>query len=129
MTTSRPALASSSAAADPAGPAPTTTTSTVITSSGMTRSLGQGRPIRPGRRSGHPEPLGQLPEHRRGVGDDAEIGHRRHRAGRVGIDAHHMLGRAEALRMLHNNLDPEVAENPDELIVYGGTGRAARDWP
>jgi len=34
-----------------------------------------------------------------------------------------------ALRMLHNNLDPEVAENPDQLIVYGGTGRAARDWP
>jgi urocanate hydratase len=30
--------------------------------------------------------------------------------------------------MLHNNLDPEVAENPDELIVYGGTGRAARSW-
>jgi urocanate hydratase len=34
-----------------------------------------------------------------------------------------------ALRMLHNNLDPDVAENPDELIVYGGRGRAARDWP
>ena len=34
-----------------------------------------------------------------------------------------------ALRMLQNNLDPEVAENPDELIVYGGRGRAARDWP
>jgi urocanate hydratase len=34
-----------------------------------------------------------------------------------------------ALRMLMNNLDPEVAERPDELIVYGGTGRAARDWP
>ncbi len=34
-----------------------------------------------------------------------------------------------ALRMLMNNLDPEVAENPDQLIVYGGTGRAARDWP
>jgi urocanate hydratase len=31
--------------------------------------------------------------------------------------------------MLQNNLDPEVAENPDQLIVYGGTGRAARDWP
>ena len=31
--------------------------------------------------------------------------------------------------MLHNNLDPEVAEDPDRLIVYGGTGRAARDWP
>lgn len=33
-----------------------------------------------------------------------------------------------ALRMLMNNLDQEVAEKPDELIVYGGTGRAARDW-
>jgi urocanate hydratase len=36
---------------------------------------------------------------------------------------------AEApLRMLMNNLDPEVAERPDDLVVYGGTGRAARDW-
>ncbi|HEY7914119.1 MAG TPA: urocanate hydratase [Blastocatellia bacterium] len=33
-----------------------------------------------------------------------------------------------ALRMLMNNLDAEVAEKPDELIVYGGTGKAARDW-
>ncbi|MEK9663819.1 MAG: urocanate hydratase [Candidatus Nanopelagicales bacterium] len=33
-----------------------------------------------------------------------------------------------ALRMLQNNLDPEVAEHPDKLVVYGGTGRAARDW-
>ena len=33
-----------------------------------------------------------------------------------------------ALRMLMNNLDPEVAERPDDLVVYGGTGRAARDW-
>jgi len=33
-----------------------------------------------------------------------------------------------ALRMLMNNLDPDVAEKPDELIVYGGTGKAARDW-
>jgi len=33
-----------------------------------------------------------------------------------------------ALRMLHNNLDPAVAEKPDELIVYGGTGKAARNW-
>ena len=32
------------------------------------------------------------------------------------------------LRMLMNNLDPEVAERPDDLVVYGGTGRAARDW-
>jgi urocanate hydratase len=34
-----------------------------------------------------------------------------------------------ALRMLMNNLDPEVAERPDELIVYGGSGKAARSWP
>ncbi len=33
-----------------------------------------------------------------------------------------------ALRMLMNNLDPDVAEDPDHLIVYGGTGRAARSW-
>src|ERR1700746_3972378 len=33
-----------------------------------------------------------------------------------------------ALRMLMNNLDPEVAERPEELIVYGGTGKAARNW-
>src|SRR5688572_19157625 len=34
-----------------------------------------------------------------------------------------------ALRMLMNNLDPEVAEDPANLIVYGGSGKAARDWP
>ena len=34
-----------------------------------------------------------------------------------------------ALRMLMNNLDPDVAERPSDLVVYGGTGKAARDWP
>src|SRR6202046_702155 len=34
-----------------------------------------------------------------------------------------------ALRMLENNLHPDVAENPSELVVYGGTGKAARNWP
>jgi urocanate hydratase len=34
-----------------------------------------------------------------------------------------------ALRMLMNNLDPDVAERPDDLVVYGGSGRAARSWP
>ncbi|WP_405559989.1 urocanate hydratase [Streptomyces sp. NBC_01180] len=34
-----------------------------------------------------------------------------------------------ALRMLMNNLDPEVAEHPENLVVYGGTGKAARNWP
>src|SRR4051812_3670922 len=33
-----------------------------------------------------------------------------------------------AMRMLMNNLDPEVAERPQDLVVYGGTGKAARDW-
>jgi urocanate hydratase len=37
-------------------------------------------------------------------------------------------GAEAALRMLMNNLDPEVAERPEELVVYGGIGRAARDW-
>ena len=32
------------------------------------------------------------------------------------------------LRMIQNNLDPEVAERPDDLVVYGGIGRAARSW-
>nr|WP_062336026.1 urocanate hydratase [Herbidospora sakaeratensis] len=34
-----------------------------------------------------------------------------------------------ALRMIQNNLDPEVAEHPEQLVVYGGSGKAARDWP
>ena len=34
-----------------------------------------------------------------------------------------------ALRTLQNNLDPDVAERPEDLVVYGGTGKAARDWP
>jgi urocanate hydratase len=38
-------------------------------------------------------------------------------------------GQEAALRMLHNNLDPAVAEHPENLVVYGGTGKAARNWP
>ena len=46
-----------------------------------------------------------------------------------GTDAHAKSWLTEApLRMLMNNLDPEVAEKPEELVVYGGIGRAARDW-
>ena len=37
-------------------------------------------------------------------------------------------GQEAALRMLHNNLDPEVAERPEDLVVYGGAGKAARNW-
>jgi urocanate hydratase len=43
----------------------------------------------------------------------------------------HSLGwpQEAALRMLQNNLDPDVAEHPENLVVYGGSGKAARDWP
>jgi urocanate hydratase len=37
-------------------------------------------------------------------------------------------GQEAALRMLMNNLDPEVAERPQDLVVYGGGGKAARNW-
>ncbi|TBN57110.1 urocanate hydratase [Glaciihabitans arcticus] len=46
-----------------------------------------------------------------------------------GTELHTLGWQQEAvLRMLQNNLDPEVAEHPDELVVYGGTGKAARNW-
>ncbi|SFP08802.1 urocanate hydratase [Amycolatopsis arida] len=50
------------------------------------------------------------------------------RAARGGTLAARSWQTEAALRMLHNNLDPEVAERPEDLVVYGGTGRAARDW-
>ena len=45
----------------------------------------------------------------------------------TGLNARHWETEA-ALRMLMNNLDPEVAEHPEKLVVYGGTGKAARNW-
>src|SRR5215468_4455992 len=46
-----------------------------------------------------------------------------------GVELHARAWSTEApLRMLLNNLDPGVAERPEELVVYGGIGRAARDW-
>src|SRR5881398_204855 len=52
----------------------------------------------------------------------------RTRSAHPGFSPHRAAGHCEALRMLHNVLQPDVAKNPDELIVYGGTGRAARSW-
>ena len=53
----------------------------------------------------------------------------RYRGAPTGTDIECESWRQEAaLRMLNNNLDPEVAEKPEELVVYGGTGRAARSW-
>ncbi|MCU1362683.1 MAG: urocanate hydratase [Acidimicrobiaceae bacterium] len=51
------------------------------------------------------------------------------RAARGSSITAHAWPQEAAMRMLQNNLDPEVAERPDDLVVYGGTGRAARDWP
>jgi urocanate hydratase len=52
-----------------------------------------------------------------------------YRGARTGTDIECAGWRQEAaLRMLNNNLDPDVAERPDDLVVYGGTGRAARSW-
>ncbi|MFC4541834.1 urocanate hydratase [Halosolutus amylolyticus] len=54
---------------------------------------------------------------------------REYRGAPTGTDRECRGWRQEAaLRMLNNNLDPEVAENPEDLVVYGGTGRAARSW-
>lgn len=56
------------------------------------------------------------------------IGPRTVRAPRGAVITCRGWAQEAAMRMLMNNLDPDVAEHPDELIVYGGTGRAARDW-
>ncbi|SFR52845.1 urocanate hydratase [Halogeometricum rufum] len=54
---------------------------------------------------------------------------RRYQGSPTGTDIECRGWRQEAvLRMLNNNLDPEVAERPEDLVVYGGTGRAARSW-
>ncbi|WP_132059041.1 urocanate hydratase [Halorussus amylolyticus] len=63
-----------------------------------------------------------------GVGEPSEQW-REYRGAPTGSDIECEGWRQEAaLRMLNNNLDPEVAEKPEELVVYGGTGRAARSW-
>ena len=53
---------------------------------------------------------------------------RRIRAARGNQRTAKSWGAEAAKRMLMNNLDPEVAEHPESLVVYGGTGRAARSW-
>lgn len=62
------------------------------------------------------------------AGPDRAAGPRTVRAPRGGTLRCKGWTQEAALRMLMNNLDPEVAEKPDELVVYGGTGRAARSW-
>jgi urocanate hydratase len=58
----------------------------------------------------------------------SQLGPRRIRAPRGGERSCKGWVQEAALRMLMNNLDPEVAEDPDRLVVYGGSGRAARSW-
>ena len=108
------------------GPAPTGTS--------PRRSRRSRTPSAPGRSSTPPRPAAGRPradppdlahEYRE---DLTVIGARPVRAPR-GTTLTARSWQTEApLRMLMNNLDPEVAERPDDLVVYGGTGRAARDW-
>jgi urocanate hydratase len=63
-----------------------------------------------------------------GIGEPSDEW-REYRGAPTGTDIECEGWRQEAaLRMLNNNLDPEVAEKPEDLVVYGGTGRAARSW-
>jgi urocanate hydratase len=63
-----------------------------------------------------------------GIGEPSDEW-REYRGAPTGTDIECEGWRQEAaLRMLNNNLDPEVAERPEDLVVYGGTGRAARSW-
>ena len=65
---------------------------------------------------------------RSGIGAPSPVW-REYRGANTGTEIECESWRQEAaLRMLNNNLDPEVGENPEELVVYGGTGRAARSW-
>src|SRR5438132_13181146 len=71
-------------------------------------------------RRGRPHPH----RHARAFGDDmTEI--RAPRGSAISCKGWHQEA---ALRMLHNNLDSEVAERPEDLVVYGGRGKAARNW-
>jgi hypothetical protein len=66
----------------------------------------------------------------RAKGDDMPASETRRLKAARGSELHCRSWPQEAAwRMLHNNLDPEVAERPDDLVVYGGGGKAARDWP
>ncbi|WP_435320627.1 urocanate hydratase [Haloarchaeobius sp. TZWSO28] len=68
------------------------------------------------------------PERKHDVGEPSEQW-RQYQGAPTGTDIECKGWRQEAaLRMLNNNLDPEVGEKPEELVVYGGTGRAARSW-
>ncbi|ADB62938.1 urocanate hydratase (plasmid) [Haloterrigena turkmenica DSM 5511] len=63
------------------------------------------------------------------IGSEPSDQWREYRGAPTGTDRECRGWRQEAaLRLLNNNLDPEVAEKPEELVVYGGTGRAARSW-
>lgn len=71
---------------------------------------------------------GETGRRRFDVGDPSEEW-KRYQGSPTGTDVECRGWRQEAaLRMLNNNLDPEVAERPEDLVVYGGTGRAARSW-
>ncbi|MDS0299050.1 urocanate hydratase [Halogeometricum sp. S1BR25-6] len=80
------------------------------------------------RPNGGREESGETGRRRFDVGDPSAEW-KRYQGSPTGTDIECRGWRQEAaLRMLNNNLDPEVAERPEDLVVYGGTGRAARSW-
>ena len=87
------------------------------------RSPGSSPPARTAR-----QPSGSCATTPRDTCDDVTAGARTVRAPRGNELSCRGWPQEAAYRMLHNNLDPEVAERPDDLVVYGGTGRAARSW-
>src|SRR5579884_1361762 len=73
-------------------------------------------------------PRGESKEERRPMRETQTIRARDIRAPRGAELSCKGWGQEAALRMLMNNLDPEVAERPADLVVYGGAGKAARNW-
>ena len=105
---------------DPATGSSTTTGAGPTTGSSPTRSSGPSTAGRPGPTEGSGPTAGA---NRAGAGPrviTAATGSGLHCRG---------WPQEAAWRMLHNNLDPAVAERPEDLVVYGGGGKAARDWP
>ncbi len=76
-----------------------------------------------------PTPTTRSADPKSSTSDAAAIPIGPQRAPRGNVRTCQSWGAEAALRMLMNNLDPEVAEDPANLIVYGGSGKAARDWP
>ena len=94
----------------------------------MTRGCAATIPIRPGSPKGDRDASRQSDSRWRAPARGTRFADRVIRAPRGTTRTAKSWLTEAPLRMIQNNLDPEVAENPQELVVYGGIGRAARNW-